>query len=368
MSKLRFVEQDSEWEITLSHLVIGTGDWSEADRQARMKSFGARSVHVDEEVIRAKVVISCVGILVEPNPWPAGIRGRDTFKGEVIHSARWRDDIDFSGKDVVVIGSGCSAAQIVPSLLNAPYNIKSLTQIMRSAPWVMPRLQEPFGKVKYAAHAPSIYRHLPIPGYLFRIFIYVLVELIFVTVFQLKNVKWRRAIEKSTLQRTLDILPEKYRDLMTSDYPYACKRRVFDQGWPKSMNKSNFTLTNKTLQAVEGNQLVLGPPLPSPSNPEVPEDTTLREIRITAEIIILAHGFAATQWLYPLPVFGRGSKSLHETRASRGGPKAYMGTALDGFPNFFLVCGPNSANGHNSLIFKIENMVAYIIKVAGPVL
>jgi cation diffusion facilitator CzcD-associated flavoprotein CzcO len=128
----------------------------------------------------------------------------------------------------VVVGSGCSAAQIVPSLLKEPYHVKSLTQIMRSPPWVMPRLDEPFGKEKYARYAPTVYHYVPFLGYIIRISIYLLVELIWATVFQMKNVKWRKAIEKSTLERTLKIVPKQYHELMTPDYPYTCKRRVFD--------------------------------------------------------------------------------------------------------------------------------------------
>jgi cation diffusion facilitator CzcD-associated flavoprotein CzcO len=243
--------------------------------------------------VRAKIVISCVGILVEPNPWPSYIPGRGSFKGEVIHSARWREDVDFEGKDVVVVGSGCSAAQIVPSLLKEPYHVKSLTQIMRSPPWVMSRLDEPFGKEKYARYAPTVYHYAPFLGYIIRVSIYLLVELIWATVFQMKNVKWRKAIEKSTLERTLEIVPKRYHELMTPDYPYACKRRVFDSEWLKGMSKPNFLLTNQTFKAVEGSELVLGPP----SKLREGEDAKKLETtgRINADVIILANGFEATQ-------------------------------------------------------------------------
>lgn len=66
-------------------------------------------------------MISCVGFLVEPTPWPDIISGRDTFRGEVIHLARWRKEVDFQDKDVVVIGSGCRACQIVPAILDEPF-------------------------------------------------------------------------------------------------------------------------------------------------------------------------------------------------------------------------------------------------------
>jgi cation diffusion facilitator CzcD-associated flavoprotein CzcO len=237
---------------------------------------------------------------------------------------------------------------------------------MRSAPWVMPRLQEPFGHERYARYAPTVYYYFPFLGYLFRVFIFLLCEVIWATVFQEKNIKWRQAIEKSTLQRTRDIVPEKYHKLMSPNYSYACKRRVFDEEWLKSMNKPNFTLTDRTLKAVDRKQLILGPPV-QPDDNKI-ERGSERETRISADIIVLANGFEATQWLHPLPVFGRAGKSIHDLWIERGGPQAYMGTAVDGFPNFFLVCGPNSASGHNSLILTTENMVSYIIKILKPVL
>jgi cation diffusion facilitator CzcD-associated flavoprotein CzcO len=134
----------------------------------------------------------------------------------------------------------------------------------------------------------------------------------------------------------------------------------------KGMSKPNFLLINQTLKAVEGSELVLGPP----SKLREGEDAKILETtgRINADVIVLANGFEATQWLHPLPVFGRSGISIHDVWEARGGPQAYMGTAVDGFPNFFLICGPNSANGHSSLILTTENMVNYVTKIIKPVL
>ncbi|KAI4699302.1 hypothetical protein J4E81_005196 [Alternaria sp. BMP 2799] len=358
VKELRWIEADAQWEVTLQHLVPGTGDLSTRDREDRATASGRESVYLHEEVVRAKAVISCVGILVEPNPWPSSILGHDTFKGDVFHSARWRDDIDLNGKDVVVLGTGCSAAQIVPSLLKEPYKVKTLTQIGRSAPWVMPRLSEPFGKENYAKYAPTVYKWLPFLGYMNRVLIYLLVEVIWSTVFQMKHKKWRAAIEKQQLAMMKEIVPEKYHDIMTPDYPYGCKRRVFDTEWLPSMQNSKFTLTNRPIQAVDGKELVLG----------ADGKATSGQQRINADVIILANGFEATRWLHPLSVYGRDGAALQEVWKQRGGPAAYMGMAIDGFPNFFIAVGPNTANGHHSLILTSENTVSYILKMIKPIL
>jgi cation diffusion facilitator CzcD-associated flavoprotein CzcO len=358
VKEVRWVEADAQWEVTLQHLVPGTGDLSTRDREEKATNSGRGSVYLHEEVVCAKTVVSCVGILVEPNPWPSSIPGRDTFKGEVFHSARWREDIDLNGKDVVILGTGCSAAQIVPSLLKEPYKVKSLTQIGRSAPWMMPRLSEPFGEEVYARYAPTVYTWLPFLGYLNRVLIYLLVEVIWSTVFQMKNKKWRAAIEKQQLDRMKEIVPEEYHDIMTPDYPYGCKRRVFDTNWLPSMHDSRFTLTNRAIQAVNGKELVLSGD----------EKGTPAKLRISADVIILANGFEATRWLHPLSVYGRDGAALQDVWKQRGGPAAYMGMAVDGFPNFFIAVGPNTANGHHSLILTSENTVSYILKMIKPIL
>lgn len=168
VTELRYVDADGVWEATLSHLVPGTGDLSDADRKALIATKGKQSVYIKQETVRAKIVVSCVGILVEPNAWPKSIPGRDKFDGEIFHSARWREDVNLKGKDVVVLSSGCSAAQVVPSLFEKPFEARSVTQLMRNPPWVMPGLEEPFGEDTYARYAPTIFHYLPFLGYLFR--------------------------------------------------------------------------------------------------------------------------------------------------------------------------------------------------------
>ncbi|KAF6219408.1 hypothetical protein HO133_005234 [Letharia lupina] len=361
VTELRYVDREEEWEVTLSYLAPGTGDLSEAQRREMIAKLGMKSVYLKQEKVRAKIVVSCVGILVEPNAWPTSIPGRETFRGEIFHSARWRDDTDFREKDVVVVGSGCSAAQIVPSLFEEPFNVRSITQIMRTAPWVMPRLTEPFGKANYARYAPMVFRYFPFLGYLIRVSLYLLVEVIWLTVFQQKNAKWRAQIEASTLERMYSIIPKKFHTTMKPNHSYGCKRRVFDSAWLNSMSKPNFDLTNRPLKSVEPNGVVLGTNSGDPNKPA-------EDARVNADIIVLANGFEALRWFHPLSVYGRSGRSMHDVWDERGGPQAYMGTAMDGFPNFFIATGPNSANGHASLILESENITEYILRIVEPVL
>ena len=367
VTELRYHDAEGVWEAVLSHLVPGTGDLSEADRKALIAARGKESVYIKQETVRAKVVVSCVGILVEPNAWPTSIPGRNEFQGEVFHSARWREDVRFKGKNVVVVGAGCSAAQIVPSLFEKPYEARSVTQLMKTPPWVMPRLEEPFGKDAYARHAPAVFHWLPFLGYLFRVLLYILVEVIWFTLFQQENTRWRAKVEASTLARTYKLIPEKYHEMMTPAYSYGCKRRVFDSAWLESMNKPNFRLTTQPLRHLERDGVVLGGArtvLEKSMEPVI----SLEDEHLHADIIVLANGFEATRWLHPLAVYGRGGKPLQDVWNERGGPQAYMGTAVDGFPNFFMAPGPNTATGHSSFILGSENMAEYILSIIKPVL
>lgn len=370
VTELRYVEENGEWEVDLSYLVAGAGDLSANDRRQRIVTHGKDSIILKQETIRAKIVISCVGILVEPNAWPASIAGRETFQGDVVHTGRWREDIDFHGKDVVVIGSGCSAAQIVPTILNEPYNVKSVTQIMRTPPWIGPAIPEPFGREAYARTAPTIFHYFPLLGYFFRISLFLMVEMIFASAFKRTNVKWRSMFEDDGLKRMRSKAPEKYHAIMTPNYPYGSKRRLFGLAWLESMNKSNYHLTTQVLESVKLTAVTLGPASPAgaDSDPDTEMVQSAAPVDVHADIIILANGYNATRWIHPLAVYGRGSKSLQDIWDERGGPQAYMGIALDGFPNFFMIGGPNTASGHWSLILATENMIGYILKIIKPVL
>lgn len=355
ITELHYVEEDQEWEVSLSHLLPGLGDLSTNQRSKR------DCVCVKQEIVRAKIVASCVGILVEPNAWPNSVQGQDVFEGDIIHSARWPNDAILEGKDVIVVGTGCSAAQIVPSLLQA--KVKTITQIMRTPPWVERRIDEPFGKEAYARYAPTLFHFFPMLGYAMRSVIYLFTEFLWATVLQKNNVKFRSKFEDALLVHMRSKVPEKYHKIMKPDYTYGCKRRVFDSDWLESMNSPKFMLTIQRLQKVEARTVTLGS-----TDPEESESVQPLEILLSADMIVLANGFEATRFLHPLKVFGRKGVVIHDLWNERGGAQPYMGTAIDGFPNFFMTVGPNTFVGHFSVIFGIESTVGYILKIISPVL
>ena len=342
------------------------GDIPSKERAKIIKEKGEASVYSETEVVRARVVISAVGGLVEPRGWPDDIPGIENFKGPMFHSARWDEGVDFTDKNVVVVGTGCSSAQLVPRLTNAPYNAKSVTQLMRSPPWVVPSIPPPGGDESWERNSPWFMKNIPGLLQALRFSIFIKGESDFFNLFPATErvEKSRKQHEQKLLARMKKIVPEKYYEILTPNYGVGCKRRIFDKRWLSSLNDPKIELTTKPLRSVKENSVVLGPGVLYPPNSA--DNSPEREV--PADVIVLANGFDTTRWLHPLRVTGIGGKDLVETMDERGGAQAYQGTAMDGFPNFFMIFGPNTATGHSSVVMASENMVNYSLKFIKPIL
>ena len=114
VSEVRWLEDEELWEATLLHMMPGTGDLSSKERQRIIAEKGRESVYLKQEKVKAKIICSAAGGIVEPHGWPDTVPGRDRFEGDIFHSARWDYNVDLRNKDVIVMGTGCSAAQFVP--------------------------------------------------------------------------------------------------------------------------------------------------------------------------------------------------------------------------------------------------------------
>ena len=330
VSEVRWLEDEQLWELTIIHLVPGTGDLSAKDRKKLVEEKGEQSVYVKKETIRAKIVLSAVGALVEPKGWPENVPGRESFQGDIFHSARWRHDIDFNNKDVVVMGTGCSAAQFVPELMKDPYNAKSVTQVMRSPPWVVPRPGPPGGDDAFEKYGPTLLGTVPGLAKMLRFLIFFGAEMDFQKIFfnNEKSQKGRREAEGALLKWMRKTAPEKYHEILTPNYGLGCKRRIFDAGWFKSMNNPKYRLTTKPLTSVQAKSVTIGPGSTYPD----PRDTTSKfdteKEEIPADIIILGNGFDVTTWLHPLNVYGKGGRTMEDVWKERGGPQVWMTSNL----------------------------------------
>lgn len=367
VKNLRWIEEDEEWEVTLSHLAPGTGDLSAYEREQLAIEDGPNSVYIKEEIVRAKVVVSGVGGLVEPKTWPKDIPGIDDFEGEIMHTARWDDEIDLQNKDVVVLGSGCSAAQVVPELAKPEANVRSITQLMRTPPWVQPDLLPPPLLEKWEAWMPSLLTHVPGLSRLLRNNLFFMLERNYFAMFTdtAYGRRKRPQIEKAFLAHMRKMAPEKYHEILTPNYSLGCKRRIIDGTWYRSLNASNVELTTQPLTRVHAKSVTIGPGSHYPPNQSNASD----EVReIPADVLILGNGFETNKWLHPLKMTGKGGKDIHELWDERGGAQAYLGIAVDQFPNFFMLFGPNTATGHTSVIFATENAVNYSLNFIKPIL
>jgi len=148
-----------------------------------------------------------------------------------LHPARWDESVDLNDKDVVVVGTGCSSAQLVPRLPNAPYNAKSVTQLMRSPPWVVSSVVPPGGDDWWEQNSSRWLKNIPGLKNLLRFLVFVNAEGEFYKIFPNTPYaqKHRKIYEEQVLKDMKKHVPEKYWDTMTPDYAIGCKRRIFDK-------------------------------------------------------------------------------------------------------------------------------------------
>ena len=360
----KWLDAESMWEIRINRLMPGIGDLSAKQRARILEEQGPKAIYVGSEVIRTKVLISCVGGLVEPRGWPENIPGIQDFKGPVFHSARWDHSVDFTDKNVIVMGTGCSAAQFIPKLTKAPYNAKSVTQLMRSPPWVVERGKPPFGVRKWSKYSPVAFTRVPGLLRFMRFVVFAITEYDFrLFGMEKKHQDHRAEYEKKLLLYMKTTVPEKYHEMLTPNYGVGCKRRIFDATWFPSLNDEKIDLTTQPLRSIQERTVTIGPGQYYPVKEDSPPERTL-----PADVVVLANGFDVQNWMHPLTITGRNGVDLIDQMRERGGPQAYQGTAMDGFPNMFIMCGPNTATGHSSVILASENMADYAMHFVKRVL
>ncbi|MFI6644537.1 flavin-containing monooxygenase [Streptomyces sp. NPDC050504] len=279
----------------------------------------------------ADVLVGAFGALCEPSlPDIPGIR---RFAGKVFHSARWDHDSDLDGRRVAVIGTGASAIQIVPAI--AP-RVAELHVYQRTAPWVLPRLDR-----RYSAFERLACRYVPFYQRLMRGGIYWAHEAQAIALAKkpglmrpvglLARAKLRREVPDPVLRRRL-----------TPDYRAGCKRLLLSNTYYPAFREEHVTLVTEGIAEVREKSVVT-------------TDGTVRDV----DALVLATGFQVTDSPMYRRLFGRDGRSLGEVFDTVG-RQCYKGTAIANFPNMFLLVGPNTGLGHNSMIFMIESQVNYL--------
>ena len=281
--------------------------------------------------LTADILILGNGPLSEPSLPP--IPGIERFEGVLFHSARWKHDYDLTGKRVAVIGTGASAIQFVPQVQP---RVGHLSLFQRTPPWILPRQDHPI-----PAWQRALFRILPITQRFVRIKIYWQRELLVPGFVHRSNILKRG--EQLALRHLAKRVPDpELRAKLTPQYAMGCKRILLSDDFYPAITRPNVEVITERIREVRANSIVT-------------EDGREREI----DTIICATGFHVTDAHLPQHVHGRGGRSLADSW--HAGPGAYLGTAVAGFPNLFLLIGPNTGLGHNSMVYMTESQITYIL-------
>ncbi len=297
------------------------------------------------ETLPARAFIAATGQLNRPRL--PDLPGIGSFAGPAFHTAQWRDDVDLAGKRIAVIGTGASAFQVIPEI--AP-RVAQVSVFQRTPPWVLP---QPIYHDRVADGTRWLLRHMPFYSNWHRFALFwSLTEFLLPAV--TRDAAWSGAGSISELNAGVRMLLEGAigdqlagrPDLLAKVIPaYAPggKRMLVDNGsWAKALLRDNVELITDAVAAVE------------------PAGVRLASGRLVeADVLIYATGFYASEFLMPMRITGTGGRDLRETW--NGEARAYYGMTVPGFPNFFMIYGPNTnivVNG--SIVFFSECSVNYI--------
>ena len=285
-----------------------------------------------ESELTADFVVCATGVL--QNPSIPDIPGLDTFDGPVVHTARWDDDLETDGKRVAVIGTGSTGVQVVSALQPRAARIAHFTrtpQWILWAPMTLPQL--PF--------AGTVLKALPAAHHaLYRGLLWgsgILADIV-------RNDTWRRRAVQGYARLSLraQISDDALREELTPDYQPLCKRQVVSGSYYRAIRADNAKLITDGIAEVTPTGIVT-------------EDGTGHDV----DVIVLATGFRAHDYMRPMTVVGRDGLTIDEAWAD--GPRAYRMTAIPGFPNLFTVLGPNSPTGSISLQHTAEKTARYLV-------
>ncbi len=300
-------------------------DFDEAEGTWTVKTTGRKRY-------TARTVVLASGPL--PDHKLPDIRGVDTYEGKVIHSARWDHDYDFTGKRVAVIGTGASAVQIIPELVKQADFVKVF---QRTAGWVLPRMDLPI-----PAAAQELFAKVPVTQQLARQALYwghevSATAMVWDTpltglVARLGRAHLRRQVKDPWLRRQL-----------TPDFTPGCKRMLVSSDYYPALQRDNCKLIDWPIATI------------SPVGIRTSDG-----VEHHLDAIVFATGYDVHLTGPPYPVTGIGGRSLADEWVN--GAQAYKSINAHGYPNLFLMTGPNSGPGHNSLLVYVEGQIDYAVR------
>ena len=284
----------------------------------------------DGRVFEGEVLVSGMGGL--SNPAYPNVPGIETFAGRAFHSATWDHDFNLDDKRVAVIGSGASAIQFVPAI--AP-KVAHLSYFQRTPPWVVPKMDRPVRPEERADFAANPWRQR-----MARTKLYWTLEARFLA-FKFKP-EWMNLVAKVGKHRIRKHIKDPVLQAkLTPDYTPGCKRLLISNEYYPTLARTNVEVVTEGIERV------------------VPQGVLTKDGRLhEVDAIVFGTGFKVQDPIPKGTVFGRGGADLAEVW--KQGAEAHMGITVAGFPNFFMLMGPNTGLGHNSMVFMIESQAHYI--------
>ncbi len=284
----------------------------------------------DGSTLQASAIVSAVGQLGRPRL--PDIPGRREFAGPAWHSARWDHGTDLAGRRVAVLGTGASAIQFVPEIAKTAAQVDVF---QRSAPYILPKSDR-----GYRPREQALYDRLPVLARADRLRVFLYGELLtsgFVVSPRLLAAPmalWRRQLRA--------ISDPELRAKCVPDYRLGCKRVLFSDDWYPTLTRPNVELITDPIERIDPSGVVTAGGASHP-----------------ADVLVYATGFETLDFLAPMSVTGLGGRQLQAEW--RDGAQAYLGITVSGFPNFFMLYGPNTNLGGNSIIYMLEGQIGYVL-------
>ncbi|GJN97039.1 monooxygenase [Mycobacterium marinum] len=310
------------------HLRLGTeirsARWESQTRQWTLST-------ADGEQHQFSVVVSAVGIFSRP-AYPDLVE-QQRFTGTVMHSSRWDHSVPLAGARIAVLGTGSTAAQLVPELAKVADRVYS---VQRSPTWILPKPDRP-----YSRWERWVFAHVPFAARLYRTRLWLRSESN-ISVIEHGSPKTKEFTELALRLLENTVSDPQLRRQLTPDHPMGCKRLVFSSEFLTALTRPNVELVASPARYLRQRSLV-----------------TADGAEYDVDVVVCATGYGAADYLGQLEVLGEDGAGLHEVW--RDGAHAYLGMAVPGFPNFFMLYGPNTNVGSNSVIFMLEAQARYIV-------
>ncbi|GAA5973182.1 hypothetical protein JCM11641_006309 [Rhodosporidiobolus odoratus] len=332
---------DTQEKFTLNNICFRNAvETATFSRETGLWTLVVRDVETDTVRTRTcNILLSCLGGLTVPNDAPFDTK---PFDGPVFHSSDWPRDLKLEDKNVVLVGNGCTAVQILPNITEA----KSVTQVSRSRQAIMRRVHVPDNSL-----IRFLLRWIPGYGYFLRCCMYWIME----SHFQISHIedgaKERTHAKESIKTYIQEAAPKEYWNKLYPNFDVSGKRRVFDSGYYSALGKDNVELVaDDEVVSAKGKEVL-----------------TKGGKTIKADVIVLANGFKVRDYFAPLKIYNDKGEDLKDLLMSNG-VRVYQATVINEYPNFFWIMGPNAATGHSSVLFTSEAQLSLTFHMIAPVL